>query len=84
MPFFKIKSDNFQILCHLQDFKNNADFQVSDGIPEIIIVAIYLIFGHQVLTFYLKSIVRSQEVCKIEEWPKIMEKDKDYYNFCHR
>ena len=68
----------------LSEFKANAFYESNEGIPDIIIVAVYLVYGHNVLTHYLEKILGTHEVCKIEEWPKIMDGDKDYFDFCHK
>ena len=52
------------------DFKENALFDTIENIPEIILMAVYLIYGHKILTFYLEQILKSRQVFKIEEWPK--------------
>lgn len=68
----------------MQDFKDYVKINSCEGIPEIIIVAIALIYGHRILTFFLKEVLQSPEVCQVEEWPKIMAQDPKYYLLCHK
>lgn len=47
-------------------------------------MAVYLLYGHKVLSFYLEEVLKSTEVCQLEDWPKVMAKDPNYYIFCHK
>ena len=65
-----------------EDFDKKSHHQ--RGVPDIIIVAVYLIYGHSVLDLYLRKILMIGDHVRIEQWPKPMEGDDDYYIFCHK
>ena len=48
------------------------------------IVAVYLIYGHEILDLYLRKILMIGDHVRIEQWPKPMPGDDDYYIFCHK
>lgn len=80
---------------HLNDFLEHAAFPDEEkglgpakhhqrGVPDIVIVAVYLIYGHEILDLYLQKILMIGDHVRIENWPKPMPGDDDYYIFCHK
>ena len=54
----------------ISSFLQLANFDKSEGLPEIILVAVYVLVGNEVLNFYFEKLLMSKDVTNMEEWPK--------------
>lgn len=57
----------------LSEFINNISFPFNNGVPDIILVAIYLFYGKQVLDYYAANIINLEDPVSIElrSYPRI-------------
>ena len=68
---------------NFDDFKKNCRFRHQRGIPDILVVAVVLLFDQQVLDFYIKHVLMMfNSTCLIEKWPKDL--NDSFYLYIHK